>query len=342
MTQAIYNITNDAVILVLDGTIYTGTREYADKTGVVRAILDKRYQWAADVLNKAKAIVRRSLGAFELEGSTIFYKKAPIHNTVADRIVELSNNGLDFMPAVNFLENLLQNPDKNSVNELYEFLEHKNLPLTADGCFLAYKTVQQDYFSKTAGSEPVEVSTDGGQTWEVFIGKIPNKVGSIVRMQRYLVDDNRNNECSHGLHVGSLGYAGPQGWFHSAGDNVVIVKINPRDAVSVPRDHSAQKLRVSQYEVVKDFETAYTAPLVSNEGAEFAGSTDIEEVVCVEDKKGCGWSGTYTQLKGGYRCPECLSGDSVYAADDVEDYDDYDYDLDGDYDDYDYDEEDSY
>jgi len=307
-----FNITNDNVILVIEGQVYSGPREYAERAGVLVALKNNQFQKAADLLNKAKAVARKSLGAFTIDGGVIYYGDTPIHNTVATRIVELLDAGLPFMPAVNFLENLLQNPSQRAVTELYEFLEHKGLPLTADGCFLAYKTVASDYLSKASGSEPVQVSTDGGVTWETFVGRIPNKVGSIVRMTRNLVDDDKDRTCSKGLHVGSLGYAGPNGWYHSAGDNVVIVKVNPRDAVSVPSDHEAQKLRVSEYEVLNDFEAAYTAPLTSAEGEQFEGSDDSEdEVFCNEDIGGCGWSGSFAELDRGYQCPSCDAEDTI-------------------------------
>lgn len=297
--------TNDAVTMILDGEVFTGTREYATKAGFFVAFKQGLFQKAADILNKAKAITRRSLGAFEVVDGVIYHNGAAVHNVVASRIVELSDAGLPFMPAVKFLEKLLDNPSPRATSELYGFLEHKNLPLTEDGDFLAYKSVQSNYLSKASGREPVEVSTDGGKTWTVFIGQIPNKVGSIVRMRRNLVDDNREHECSHGLHVGSLEYSGPNGSYHGSNDNIVIVKVNPRDAVSVPRDHSAQKLRVSQYEVLSDFKGAYEAPLTSSEGVEYDAADSTVEVFCDEDNDGCGWEGTYSDLDDGYACPDC-------------------------------------
>ena len=297
--------TNDAVTMILDGEVFTGTKEYALKSGFFVAFKQGLFQKAADILNKAKAITRRSLGAFEVENGVILHNGVAVHNVVATRIVELSDAGLPFMPAVKFLEKLLDNPSKRATDELYGFLEHKNLPLTEDGDFLAYKSVQSNYLSKASGREPVEVSTDGGKTWKTYVGQIPNKVGSIVRMTRRLVDDNREHECSVGLHVGSLEYSGPQGWYHGSGDNIVIVKVNPKNAVSVPRDHSAQKLRVSEYEVISDFRGAYETPLTDSEGTEYDASNDVVEVFCDLDEDGCGWEGSYTELEDGYACPDC-------------------------------------
>lgn len=306
-------VTNDAVTLVFEGEVFSGSRDYAEKSGVLVALTQKAFRKAADLLNKAKAIVRRSLGAFEVENGVILHNGVRVNNVVAERIVQLSDAGLPFMPAVKFLENILQNPSKRATDELYAFLEHKGLPLTEDGHFIAYKSVQSDYLSKASGVEPVEVSKDGGKTWKTFVGQIPNNVGNLVRMTRNLVDDNREHECSKGLHVGSLGYSGPTGWYHGSGDNIVIVKVNPRDAVSVPRDHDAQKLRVSQYEVISNFKGAYEAPLTASDGAEFDGVSDEPEVECSENYDGCGWQGSYSQLGRGRTCPDCGFDDALDA-----------------------------
>lgn len=312
-TEPAVLVTNDAVTLILEGEVFTGSRDYAEKSGVLVALKQKAFRKAADLLNKAKAITRRSLGAFVVENGVILNDGVPVHNVMAERIIQLSDAGLPFMAAVNALKNLLENPSKRAVDELYLFLEHRNMPLTEDGHFLAYKSVQSDYLSKATGREPVEVSTDGGKTWKTYVGKIPNNVGNLVRMKRNLVDDNRQHECSFGLHVGALGYSGPNGWYHQEGDKIVIVKVNPRDAVSVPSDANAQKLRVSQYEVIADFKGAYEAPLASSEGEEYPHQSDNPEVFCSFEWDGCGWEGSYSELKGGYACPDCLSTDTLDA-----------------------------
>lgn len=53
------------------------------------------------------------------------------------------------------------------------------------------------------------------------------------------------------VHVGALDYIKSYG---HQGDVVLLVKVNPRDAVSVPSDHNAQKLRVCRYEVLSVYE----------------------------------------------------------------------------------------
>ena len=57
---------------------------------------------------------------------------------------------------------------------------------------------------------------------------------------------------------------------------LVIVKINPADVVSVPKDCDCQKLRTSRYEVVKDFEQVYKKPL-NTEFSDYDEDYDDEE-----------------------------------------------------------------
>jgi hypothetical protein len=147
---------------------------------------------------------------------------------------------------VKFLENLMQNPSSSSVNELFDFMENKNLPITENGTFIGYKAVQGDYWSKTAGSTVLikgKTSSDG---------RIYNGVGEEIECERNQVDDNRQHECSNGLHVGGLSYATVT--FRNSGDKVVLVEVNPKDVVSVPKDYNAQKLRACAYKVIGEYE----------------------------------------------------------------------------------------
>lgn len=160
----------------------------------------------------------------------VFINDVPIHSVVSDRISQLANEGLPIEPVLRFLENVMMNPSSRSQQELYDFLANRNLPLTEDGCFLAYKRIRQDWL-------------------DIYSGTIDNSIGNIVSVPRENVDSDRERECSYGLHVGGLDYVR---WYGqgSSDSRVVIVKVNPQHCVSVPKDHSHQKLRTCQYEVL--------------------------------------------------------------------------------------------
>jgi len=127
-----------------------------------------------------------------------------------------------------FMHNLLKNPSKRSVDELYGFLEKNNLPITPDGYFLAYKKVRRDFL-------------------DIHSGTMNNAPGTIVEMERYKVDDNKDQTCSTGLHFCGMSYLSH---FGSNGDRTVIVKIDPADVVSIPSDYDGAKGRACRYEVI--------------------------------------------------------------------------------------------
>lgn len=171
----------------------------------------------------------------EVKDGAVYFNGEAVHSALSRRIVEFAEKELPVAHMMTFLKNLMDNPSRRAVQELYTFLEHRNLPITEDGCFLAYKSVRENYLDK-------------------YSGTFDNSVGQTMEMPRNAVDDQADRTCSHGFHVGSLEYAGPGGFFNGHNDKVVIVKVNPKDAVSVPADHNAMKLRVCKYEVVGEYE----------------------------------------------------------------------------------------
>ncbi len=170
-----------------------------------------------------------------------------LENAIVERVKLFASNGLPVEPILKFIENLEENPSFNSRNQLYGFLEHMDIVLTDDGCFLGYKAVRGDYYDKHSGT---------------FL----NTVGSTHQMDRRLIDDNPNTHCGRGLHVGSIQYCGKGGYFNSRGDRVMLVKVNPANAVCVPADHSCQKLRVCEYTVIGEVDEKLEAPLYSASG----------------------------------------------------------------------------
>jgi hypothetical protein len=116
------------------------------------------------------------------------------------------------------------------------------LPLTETGNIIGYKGVDTDFYSKHGNKNTIVITGNVDAN-----GRILNKIGETIEVARNSVDDNKDNHCSHGLHIGSYDYA--KDW---AGNNghLMMVEFNPSDAVSVPTDCNFQKLRVSKYKVI--------------------------------------------------------------------------------------------
>ena len=168
----------------------------------------------------------------EVKDGTVFVDGDAIQSVVADRIINFLADGVDCLPIFKFITRLQLNPSKRAVDELYTFLEHKHLPVTETGTFLAYKAVRNDYTDK-------------------HTGKFFNGVGEVLSMPRNKVDDDKNVGCSYGFHAGTLRYASE---FASGNDKLVLVEIDPADVVSIPTDCQFQKLRTARYKVVAEYE----------------------------------------------------------------------------------------
>jgi hypothetical protein len=214
------------------------------------------------------AVATFSQGRVEVKNGQVLYDGEEVHGAISKRILEFMSKGLPFQPLVNFLDNLMENPSMQSQTELYDFLEHQYLPITEDGHFLAYKAVRNDYMDKYAGT-------------------FDNRVGSVCEMRRAKVDDNRGVGCSQGLHAGALNYVASYGSVDS-GDKIVIVKINPKDVVSVPNDCNCEKLRTCRYEVVGEYQGELLKPLYKSEFSE--DNYDDEEEALYDEYDDAYWN----------------------------------------------------
>lgn len=238
-----------SISLIVGGKSYVIPRGDERYDSVLNAIKKDQLDSIQDLVDTGKKVSTYMRGNIKIENGNAYYKGFPLEGTIVDIILKAVETGSDYSNRVlNLINKLYENPSNHSVNQFYPFLEHSNLAITAEGDVIAYKGIGNDDYSYHTGKEPVEVSADGGQTWETIVGRIPNKVGNIIRMPRNLVADDPNTACHVGLHVGALSYA------TSFAPKTVMVKFNPRDVVSVPNDHSHQKLRCCQYEVIGVYE----------------------------------------------------------------------------------------
>lgn len=246
---------NTAFIITGDGNI-TLTRNakthsigktHPHYSAIVSALSSGKFAKLDGLLDAAAKINREFNGRVMVnEFGEVFHNGVQLHNSLAKRIGEFARSNMPYKPLLKFLENLMENPSQRAINELYTFLDHAGLPITADGHFIAYKGLRSDFK-------------------DVYSGQFDNSIGAIHEMPRNAVDDNAAITCSYGFHVGTHGYASS-----FAQGKLVLVKVNPRDAVSVPLDHDAQKLRVCRYEVIAMCEKLIQEPM-------YRSSSDSEE-----------------------------------------------------------------
>jgi len=216
-------------------------------------------------------IINQKVGKFTKDGFTVnpeevTYQGERLPTALANKVRSIIAEGLPVTLFAKFWEALQANPSANSVRQLYDFLAYKELPITEDGCFLAYKGVGRDGWSCHGNTKTKVLQGEVNDS-----GKIKNNVGDTIEVLRRDVDDERSNHCSYGLHVGSLDYAES-----FANGRVLIVKINPADVVSVPDDCACQKCRVAKYVVLDAYDTEIKNAVCDEDGNPILSEHDGE------------------------------------------------------------------
>lgn len=253
-----YTISGERNIsMVINGKQYNVNNSDQNYNNVIALLTDITMEGREDkllaLLDKKVAVETyfQNAEGVEVRNDGIWYEGEQVHNVVVDRIFSFMKANLPFQPMLNFLTKLLQNPSYTSQQQLFYFLEHSSLPICEDGDFLAYKAVTANFLDKHSQ-------------------KYDNSIGKIVTMPRSRVDDDRETGCSKGLHAGTIGYVRD---FASETDKKIIVKINPADVVSVPRDCSNQKLRCCRYEVIREFVDEMQFDLAKNDGEKYSDAS---------------------------------------------------------------------
>ena len=283
-----FRITNDAefsgaTVVFPDGSTYTASADHPKygeiTTGLLAGSLTDSQ--LLDLINPFDAIFRNFYKLSERvsrKGMVLYFDGDVLNNAIAKNIIRiLDEDGIAKKDAwesyVKFLENLMQNPSKASIDHVYDFATHHNLTVDEEGFLVLYKSTTDDGLSTHKGKGIV--TTADGVTTAYENDFLPNAVGTVVEIPRSLVDENRNAACSVGLHVGAHSYAS------TFSQKLWTVRVNPRDIVSVPHDASSAKIRVARYEVVGENKTKkeHTAPTVKKADV----STPVKKVAAPTD-----------------------------------------------------------
>lgn len=216
--------------IIENGQTFVANSTHANFAKAKQAIFDGNVELALSLINIKRGIEKYAQGKIRIENEEVYYGDIKFDTGLTKRIITSMADGKDFKFLVNFFENLMLNPSRRAVYELFGFLEHNDIELTEDGCFLAWKRVNSNY-------------TD------MYTGKINNGLGKIVSVSRNLVDEDSKVTCSHGLHVAAKSYLP-----HYGGGRGIIIqcKVNPRDVVAIPEDYNNSKMRCCSYEVMKN------------------------------------------------------------------------------------------
>jgi hypothetical protein len=238
-------ITSDALTVLIDGKPCHFTRTNKAFNSLVAAIKNKDWTKLRQLADRATAVKTFMAGSVLVADGCVYYNDKPVHNLVANKIIEFMDKGMPHEPLIKFMEKLMLNPSRRAVNELYGFLEHAGLPVLPNGNVLSYKVCTSDGYDK-------------------FSHTIKYEVGKTYEMPRNAVDDDCNRTCSYGYHTGGLAYSGVGGWYWNEGDQIMICEFDPADAVSVPSNHNATKLRVCKLKIVAKYDKPMTESALYN------------------------------------------------------------------------------
>lgn len=229
---------NKTISILAEGKEYIVSRDHKSYEEILKRL--KAHRPASEILpilDVQNSVVSFLSGRLQIIDREVYYDGEIIRDKLVDLILEAIKENRSPEPLILFLEKMKKNPNRESAESLWDFLEHNNMPICPNGDFLGYKSVRDDF-----------------KDWHT--NTKDNSPGQTVTEDRELINSNRNIGCSTGLHVGSLQYVSD---FHKDGKKIVIQQ-SPEDVVSVPHDCNHQKLRSCKYVVLRELEPGELLP----------------------------------------------------------------------------------
>lgn len=208
------------------------------------------------LLNIPKAIETFTGGNVTVVNGRLYYRGYEVKNSLAQVILNFVKAGQAeaAKPFERFMEKAFQNPDPRAVEGLYDWVVAGGLPITPDGDILAWKAVQQDFYSIRAGVR----------------GKLRHMIGDVVEEPRHETDGDPDRTCSRGIHFCSVEYL-KSGGYASGGSRIMAVTISPTDVVAFPKDYNLSKGRCCKLTVVGEVPQADVPSYYSGAAPVYSG-----------------------------------------------------------------------
>jgi hypothetical protein len=236
-----YTKHDDGVAVYHEGKSFAASSAHPMWSEITKALDKKDIAKAAELID-IKGILRAAAAGFDRlmfkDGNLVYKelgtgKEHPLEGALIDRVVAGIKSGkmttTQMRPLMLLLDNIMKNELKFVRDEMYLFLAAGDMPITQDGCFLAYKKV-------------------GSNFKDLYTGTLDNSPGKVVAMDPNKVDRDRNTTCSTGLHFAARSYL--KHYAFGGRHKTVVVKVNPRNVFAIPSDYSNAKGRASEYFVV--------------------------------------------------------------------------------------------
>jgi hypothetical protein len=260
-----YIVLKDTVVVNLKshnefGRTFTMRKDEDDYLTLMHLLKEEEYSKVVSMFDMEAIFKHYTDTSFVFQDGCVFYEGERIDTYLEQRIIEFAKNDLPYEHLANFWHRVRKNPSKNSVHQLYRFLEAAQCPITKDGTFIAYKSV---------------ILREDGVMLAHHDRKTEYRIGVPTSMERSDVVEDPSHACGPGLHVGSYRYAKDFGDSNSA---ILEVEVDPADVVSVPTDCSSGKCRCSCYIPRAYLVKEYNSPVVVDEQHKVLDGYDMEQI----------------------------------------------------------------
>jgi len=218
-----YHILANRIVISCDGDRSTIAADDEKRyKAAIAAIKADNHDKLMDLAFPRRGVQKYSMHDMDVKNGNLTHKGKKVEPYLAKIIIKLKDQGLPYEYLLKFWERLALNPEPSSINQLYKFLEHNEIPITPDGYIMAWKSVTSDMLDHHSR-------------------RVKYQLGQITKMDRSKVVCDPRQACGPGLHVGSYSFA--KGFSNGI---LLEILVDPKDVVSVPNDSSHQKCRVCQ------------------------------------------------------------------------------------------------
>jgi hypothetical protein len=237
-------INENTITLILNNRPKIVPKSHMNFLKIKCALIEGKHDKVPNLLDIVGSVSEISGGEFTIVNGEVRYQGRLVPSYQSQKLISMLKEGRqDVNPLKNFIGRLMNNPSARARDEFARFADYKELPFDAEGFVYAYRGLKDDFYSRTGNTETRVLKGKVNSQ-----GQIYNGVGEEIEVERADVDDDCTRTCSYGVHAGSFDYA--RGW---SGGKLVLVKIDPKDIVSVPVDCDGQKVRVCHYWVVSEY-----------------------------------------------------------------------------------------
>lgn len=253
-TKVNWLISDNTITVNFNGQTHMLSKHDAYAPKLMEALKQKKFDEIPSLVSAALRIEKFSDGKFQVKNGEILVDGIVASPVLGRKIKEFADEGLPYEPLVEFAKKVAKNPSARATQELYQFLEKNNHPITDSGNFIAYKKVREDFK-------------------DVHSGTFDNSPGNTLKMPRSMVNEDPNQTCSAGLHVANFDYASR---FYPGGI-MLEIEVNPEHVVAIPIDYNQAKMRVCEYKVLSVIEQELSTPLrITQPEASETPSSDCE------------------------------------------------------------------